>query len=114
MKRLALLALAPLLPLTLAITPTQAAVPTCNGMDATIVGTDLDDDLDGTDGNDVVYLGPGSDKFDGLGGNDVICGGSGDDRITPSAGDDTVFVATASAADQKRFIRRLDSFLKEG
>lgn len=30
------------------------------------------------------------------------------------AGDDTVFVATASAADQKRFIRRLDSFLKEG
>jgi transcriptional regulator of arginine metabolism len=30
------------------------------------------------------------------------------------AGDDTVFVATASANDQKRFIRRLDSFLKEG
>ena len=30
------------------------------------------------------------------------------------AGDDTVFVATASAGDQKRFIRRLESFLKEG
>ncbi|HEY3567608.1 MAG TPA: arginine repressor [Thermoanaerobaculia bacterium] len=30
------------------------------------------------------------------------------------AGDDTVFVATASAGDQKRFIRRLDSFLQEG
>jgi transcriptional regulator of arginine metabolism len=30
------------------------------------------------------------------------------------AGDDTVFVATASVTDQKRFIRRLDSFLKEG
>jgi transcriptional regulator of arginine metabolism len=30
------------------------------------------------------------------------------------AGDDTVFVATAAAADQKRFIRRLESFLKEG
>jgi transcriptional regulator of arginine metabolism len=30
------------------------------------------------------------------------------------AGDDTVFVATATANDQKRFIRRLDSFLKEG
>ena len=30
------------------------------------------------------------------------------------AGDDTVFVATAAVADQKRFIRRLDSFLKEG
>ncbi|HEY2294507.1 MAG TPA: arginine repressor [Thermoanaerobaculia bacterium] len=30
------------------------------------------------------------------------------------AGDDTVFVATASAGDQKRFIRRLDYFLQEG
>jgi transcriptional regulator of arginine metabolism len=30
------------------------------------------------------------------------------------AGDDTVFAATVSAADQKRFIRRLESFLKEG
>lgn len=30
------------------------------------------------------------------------------------AGDDTVFVATASAGDQKRFIRRLDHFLQEG
>ena len=30
------------------------------------------------------------------------------------AGDDTVFAATASAADQKSFIRRLESFLKEG
>ena len=30
------------------------------------------------------------------------------------AGDDTVFAATASAHDQKTFIRRLESFLKEG
>ncbi|HEY0512385.1 MAG TPA: hypothetical protein VGH73_10800 [Thermoanaerobaculia bacterium] len=30
------------------------------------------------------------------------------------AGDDTVFVATASAVDQKRFLRRLESSLKEG
>jgi transcriptional regulator of arginine metabolism len=30
------------------------------------------------------------------------------------AGDDTVFAATASVGDQKRFIRRLESFLKEG
>jgi transcriptional regulator of arginine metabolism len=30
------------------------------------------------------------------------------------AGDDTVFVATAAAGDQKRFIRRLESFLQEG
>lgn len=29
------------------------------------------------------------------------------------SGDDTVFVATASARDQKRFIRRLESFLTE-
>jgi transcriptional regulator of arginine metabolism len=30
------------------------------------------------------------------------------------AGDDTVFVATAAAGPQKRFISRLESFLKEG
>ena len=30
------------------------------------------------------------------------------------AGDDTVFVATATASDQKRFLRRIDSFLQEG
>ena len=30
------------------------------------------------------------------------------------AGDDTVFVATATAGDQKRFIRRLEGFLQEG
>jgi transcriptional regulator of arginine metabolism len=29
------------------------------------------------------------------------------------SGDDTVFAATASARDQKRFIRRLEAFLKE-
>ncbi|HEV8581057.1 MAG TPA: ArgR family transcriptional regulator [Thermoanaerobaculia bacterium] len=29
------------------------------------------------------------------------------------SGDDTVFVATASARDQKRLIRRLDAFLRE-
>jgi len=30
------------------------------------------------------------------------------------AGDDTVFVATASARDQRRLIQRLEVFLKEG
>jgi arginine repressor len=29
------------------------------------------------------------------------------------AGDDTIFVATASAGDQKRFLQRLERYLEE-
>jgi transcriptional regulator of arginine metabolism len=36
------------------------------------------------------------------------------EMVGTMAGDDTVFVATATAHDQKAFIRRLESFLKEG
>ncbi len=66
------------------------AVPTCRGMDATIVGSDGPDTLTGTDGADVIYGGDGDDLIVGLGGNDVICGGSGDDEIHAGEGDDIV------------------------
>ncbi len=49
-----------------------AAVPTCFGRAATIVGTDGDDVLTGTEGDDVIV---------GLGGTDTIIPRAGDDRV---------------------------------
>jgi Ca2+-binding RTX toxin-like protein len=44
--------------------------------------------LSGTEGNDLILGGPGSDSIDGLGGNDCILGGGGDDQITGGDGND--------------------------
>ncbi|WP_412075627.1 calcium-binding protein [Streptomyces xanthophaeus] len=60
----------------------SAAVFTCNGLPATIVGTNGADTLTGT---------PLSDVIVGLGGNDTISGAGGDDTICAGGGDDTVY-----------------------
>jgi Ca2+-binding RTX toxin-like protein len=73
------------------VVPAHAVVPTCDGLEATIVGTDGPDNLVGTEGPDVAFLGSGDDHFAGKGGDDVICGGSGHDVIYPGDGNDTVF-----------------------
>ena len=63
----------------------------CDGLPATIVGTNGDDMLDGTPGPDVI-VGLGSDDAirGGLG-DDVICGGSGDDNVAGQGDDDRLF-----------------------
>jgi CSLREA domain-containing protein len=63
----------------------------CNGLDATIHGTDGDDTLVGTPGADVIAGGPGNDVLIGGGGDDVICGGDGDDQLWAGSGNDTLF-----------------------
>ena len=55
----------------------HAAVATCDGRAATIVGTDRDDELTGTPGDDVIAGLGGQDTIDGGGGNDVVCGDAG-------------------------------------
>lgn len=68
-------------------TPTH----TCGGRTATIVGTDGNDDLQGTSGPDVIVGLGGNDTISGFGGNDVICGGGGSDTINGGWGNDRVF-----------------------
>ena len=73
---------------------------TCQGQPATISGTDGNNDLDGTEGADVIVAGDGQDEIDGQGGDDVICAGDGDgarqndvnddDSVQGGAGADTV------------------------
>ena len=80
----------------------SAADPaTCDGLTATIVGTNGADDLIGTEGDDVIVGLGGDDFILGFGGDDVLCGGNGADEIfgdvfgapggIPAGGDDTIF-----------------------
>ena len=63
----------------------------CNGLPATIVGTDGNDYLVGTPGNDVIHGLAGNDTIFGLGGDNVICGGPGRDKLYGNRGNDKLF-----------------------
>lgn len=81
-----------LLGFTFIASPSGAqATPTCNGLDATIVGTDGADVLVGTDGVDVIVAMAGADTIYGREGNDIICGGPGPDFILAGKGHDQVW-----------------------
>jgi len=90
-RRFAAAAVLALATIGVAVPAGHAAIPTCNGLEATVVGTDGPDHLVGTDGPDVVVLGSGNDDFSGGKGDDVICGGIGNDALSGSTGDDAVF-----------------------
>lgn len=64
---------------------------TCNGLPATLVGTEGDDVIDGTNNPDVISGLGGNDIINGLGGDDTICGGDGADTINGGDGKDTIF-----------------------
>lgn len=72
----------------LAVAPASAAVPTCFGEPATIVGTRGDDVLKGTDGRDVIAGLRGNDVIRGRAGNDLLCGGAGIDYLYGGSGRD--------------------------
>ena len=66
----------------------DAAVPSCRGRPATIVGTDRNDRIKGGPGPDVIAGLGGDDVIRGEQGNDVLCGGYGDDELVGVAGND--------------------------
>lgn len=86
------------LSINLASTTPCAPPPTCNGMPATIVGTDAAETIVGTSGADVIVALAGNDTVFGGGGNDRICGGIGDDSINGGAGQDRLLGETGMDA----------------
>ena len=70
--------------------PSEPAVR-CNGLTATIVGTDGGETITGTSGPDVIQGLGGNDVIRGNGGNDIICGGSGNDRLFGGPSGDRLF-----------------------
>ena len=66
-------------------------VPTCEGVPATIVGTEGNDRINGTPGDDVIVGLGGRDRIAGGAGNDLICGGEGIDIIKGQRGRDRIF-----------------------
>ncbi len=62
----------------------------CDGLTATIVGTDGRDIITGTSWDDVIVGLGGNDRIDGGDGDDVICGGDGNDTLVGGPGDDTI------------------------
>ncbi|MGI9606409.1 MAG: calcium-binding protein [Acidimicrobiales bacterium] len=65
--------------------------PTCNGLAATVVGTEGNDVLLGTEGPDVMVGLGGNDILRGFGGNDTMCGDNGRDRLFGGMGNDDLF-----------------------
>ena len=63
----------------------------CNGLEATIIGTEISDLIVGTSGPDVIHGLGGHDVIFGLGGDDVICGGDGNDSIFGDEGNDSLY-----------------------
>ncbi len=73
-----------------ALSATPWPAVSCDGMRATIVGTDGDDVIGGTDGRDVIAGRGGSDIIDAGTGGDIVCGGDGADVLSGDAGMDVV------------------------
>lgn len=68
--------------------PAESAELRCDGLLATIVGSDGDDRIVGTRGRDVIVARGGDDTVLARGGNDVVCGGGGADRLEGGPGRD--------------------------
>ena len=59
--------------------------------DCTVIGTNGNDYLEGTSGDDVICGLDGYDSIDGKDGNDILYGGDGPDIIHGGQGDDTIY-----------------------
>ncbi len=60
----------------------------CNGLTATIVGTEDGETLTGAPGDDVVAALGGNDFVRASGGNEIVCGGGGRDELLGQGGTD--------------------------
>ena len=93
--RLATIAVVPALIMAAVIVaapgPAAARTYTCDGLEATIVGTRGNDIIYGTEGDDVIVALGGNDIIFAVGGDNVICAGPGDDVVFGGPGNDRIF-----------------------
>ena len=68
--------------------PPDPVVYKCDGIKATIVGTNHDETINGTNQRDVIVARAGKDKINPKKGNDLICAGDGVDTVSGSGGND--------------------------
>jgi Ca2+-binding RTX toxin-like protein len=77
----------------------------CFGVQATIVGTNGPDRLNGTPGRDIIAALGGNDVINGRGGNDFLCGGKGNDQIRGRTGKDRLDGGVAGISSMEVGIR---------
>jgi Ca2+-binding RTX toxin-like protein len=70
--------------------PAAEAKPRCQGVKATVVGSDGDDVLRGKGGEDVIVARGGNDQIFTGEGQDRVCAGDGDDLVDTGGGEDRV------------------------
>ena len=56
-----------------------------------LIGSDADDEMNGTNASEIIWGDSGSDTINAEAGNDFIYGGTGDDILNGGAGDDTYY-----------------------
>jgi hypothetical protein len=93
------------------IPPGMTEIPTCNGLQATCVGTDGDDLILGSEEDDVIVALAGDDVVHGDAGDDTICGGPGNDSLFGATGNDTLL---GEEGDDWLFGARGDDDLRGG
>jgi uncharacterized repeat protein (TIGR01451 family) len=71
--------------------PPPPPTATCHGEDATIVGTDGNDNIKGTRSDDVIVALDGNDKVNAKAGDDIVCMGDGKDHAVGGTGKDKLF-----------------------
>ena len=64
-----------------------------------VTGGDGDDDLTGSNADNVLDGGPGNDDLRGGGGNDTLTGGAGKDQLRGQAGNDTLYANDGGEVD---------------
>jgi len=66
-------------------------IPTCQGQEATCIGTEGDDVVIGSDVDDVIVVGKGNDVVHADAGDDLVCGGPGNDSLFGARGEDIMY-----------------------